>query len=1094
MRRIILGFAKRFLLLFLLGSLLPQLLTAQQVLLNYNVQDKSGSTQKNNVIADSLNLGEIIEQQTFQRYQPRFAYNQSQLSKIDDGQPVTTQMPKSTSTGTVSISTAPSEQITVTGVVKDELGNPLVGVTVKIQGGNQGTNTDAKGEFSLKVEDTDSLIISYVGYNTQIVGVNNQTKIQITLEANKGSLNEVVVIGYGTSKKVDLTGAVSSIDFNSEGMMSRAAPNISTALAGMAPGLSVTQSSGLPGGDEASLSIRGVGSLNASQAPLIIIDGNEGDMSMVDPQDVSSVSILKDASSASIYGSRASNGVILVTTKSGSDTKGKVSFKYSGRASFGKPSKTDDLISYTPDHMALLSQASENDGSGPIWTQDEIDEWKEKSKTDPIGYPNTNWWDALMKDNSIMKHHLSASGGDKNIKFYSALNYYSNDGIISNTGIRRINFRSTLDYKVNKWLKLGDQLTILTSKQKPANDGDILVWWQASTPGQVPKLDGKYGGGQTPDGVENAANNALWYSEQWHGVINVNNFTQNIFATITPFDGLIIQANYYLNRNLGDNWRAAEQDPWWNFRTGIPTRTFSSVVTMNTGNSKTKSDIYNLFATYNKSIENHDFKLMVGYNQEYARYEYVNTSKMSLLSISTPVLDAASSNPTASGNATENSLMSYFGRLNYDFMGKYLFQANLRYDGSSKFAPNKRWGLFPSFSGGWLISKENFWESLRDKIDFFKVRASWGQLGNNGIGDYEWQSLNSPANTIFNNSVASGLTYYSIANANLSWETTNVTNIGIDLRILHNISIGLDYYDKNTENILANLPIPFNNGGLTPPRINSAKVSNKGFEGSIAYNDKIGKLSFSIMANISYNKNKIVEYKGNLIEPHGNNTIWTEGYPIGTFWLLKVDHIVQNQKEVDDLITNGYDFRPSAPGSGDFLYKNMNGDKNTDLNDRVLMGNPIPLYNYGANLALNYEGFDFYISMYGVGKWDKYLSGTLYNTQRMVNYLGVKSLLNAWTPNNTNTDVPKVYLNNTKNDQPSDFFLQSASFLKIKSLQLGYTLPSRIIKSIGLNKIRIFAELENYFTFTSYPGQDPENSQKSYPIIKTITTGLDISF
>jgi TonB-linked SusC/RagA family outer membrane protein len=985
-------------------------------------------------------------------------------------------------------------QVHITGLVKDKLGNPLVGVTVKIKGKSQGTTTDTKGVFSLEVEATDSLEISYIGYKTQIVPVNNQTGIQITLEANTGSLNEVVVIGYGTAKKIDLTGAVSSIDFSSEGMSSRAVPNISTALAGMAPGISVMQSSGLPGGDQASIRIRGVGSLNASQDPLVIIDGNEGDLSMVDPQDVASISVLKDAAAAAIYGSRASNGVILVTTKSGGNTEGKISFNYAGRMSFGKPSKTDDLISYTPDHMALLNLASENDGSGPIWTQDEINTWKEKSKTDPIGYPNTNWWTALMKPNLVMKHHFSASGGNEHIQFYSALSYYSNDGIIPNTGFHSINFRNKLNYNVNKWLKLGDELTIFTSKQKPAKDADILVWWQASTPGTVPKHDGKFGGGQTPNGVENAGNNALWYSEMWRGEIHQNSFTQNVFATVTPFDGLSIQANYYLSRASGDSWRAPNEVPWWDFRTGIPTRTFSSTIQLSTDNNKAISDIYNVFATYSKSVGDHNFKLLVGYNQEYFRNDDVSTTKMNLLSFSTPVLDAASSDPTASGNASESALKSYFGRLNYDYLGKYLFQANLRYDGSSRFAPDKRWGLFPSFSGGWLVSRENFWKSISDKINFFKIRGSWGQLGNNGIGNYEWQNLYSPANTSFNNAIVSGLSYNNIANPDLTWETTNVTNVGMDLGILNNITVGLNYYDKETKNILANIPIPLINGGLTPPRINSAHVSNKGFEADVSYNGKIGNLSISAMANISYNKNKIVKYKGKLIEPHGGQTAWTEGYPIGAFWLLKVDHIVQNQKEVNDLIANGYSFSPSAPGAGDFLYEDTNGDQKIDLNDRVVMGNPIPLYTYGANLALNYKGFDFYIAMYGVAKWDKYLFGTLYSTQRLVNYLDAKSLLKTWTPENPHTNVPKVYLNNTKNDQPSDFFLHSASFLKIKSLQLGYTLPSRIIKTIGLDKVRIYAELENYFTFTSYPGQDPENSQKSYPIIKTITTGLDVSF
>lgn len=982
----------------------------------------------------------------------------------------------------------------ISGVVKDQLGNPMIGVVIKVVGKTEGAVTNETGKFSLVADPTDSLRISFVGYQTQVIPVGNRNEIQVIMQALTGSLNEVVVIGYGKEKKVDLTGAISTIDFSSEQMSSRAVPNISSALAGMAPGLSVTQPSGLPGGDQASISVRGVGSLNASTNPLVIVDGNESSMNLVDPQDVTSITILKDAAAAAIYGSKASNGVILVTTKAGTNTNGKISFKYSGRVSYGEPTKTDDIISYTPDHMALLNLASENDGAGPIWSQEEIDTWKEKSKTDPIDYPNTNWWKALMKSNTTMEHHFSASGGSENIQFYSSLSYYSNDGIIPNSAFHRISFRNNLDYKVNNWLKLGDRLTIYSSKQQPATDNDILVWWQASTPGSVPKHDGKYGGGQTPDGVENAANNALWYTERWHGKVNVNNITQNIFATITPFSGLSIHANYYLERTFGDSWRAPDFQSWWNFATGIPTRTFSSNVQLSTDNNKAGSDQYNVFATYDKSFGNHNLKLLVGYNQEYFRSENIDATKMNLLSFSTPVLSAASSDPTASGGASENALRSYFGRLNYDYSSKYLFEANLRYDGSSRFSPSERWGLFPSFSGGWVISNENFFKPVLDKIQFLKLRASWGQLGNNGIGDYEWQNLYSPANAVFNGAIVSGLSYPNISNPNLTWETTNVTNIGVDLGVSKNITVELNYYDKLTKNILANIPIPLNNGGLTPPRMNSADVSNKGIEADIAYNGRIGDLSISATANISYNKNKIVKYKGDLIEPHGGSTAWTEGYPIGTFWLLNVDHIVQDQKEVDNMVANGYTFKPSNPGPGDFLYKDANGDKSVDLNDRVLMGNPLPVFNYGGSLSLRYKGFDFYTVIYGVGKWDKYLTGTLYTTQRLVNYLDVKSLLKSWTPENTNTNVPKVYLNNTKNDQPSDFFLHSASFLKIKSLQLGYTIPSSLVNRISIDKIRIYAAMENYFTFTSYPGQDPENNQKSYPIIKTVTTGIDISF
>ncbi len=992
---------------------------------------------------------------------------------------------------------AGQQKITVNGKVTEFSGTPLPGVTVVIKGTTQGVITNADGNYSLaKVPSDATLVFSFVGMKTQEIAVAGKNNINVVMQEETVGIEEIVAVGYGTQKKANLTGSVSNVNFESVQFKSRAVTNVSTALAGTMPGINVSQDTGLPGSDNATIRVRGIGSLNSSMEPLIIVDGQVGNMSLINPAEVASISILKDAASAAIYGSRASNGVILITTKTGNDTQGKINISYSGRVSCGNPVQMDDIISNTADHMTVINQAYENAGQEKRWAQEQIDEWREKSKTDPIGYPNTDWWDALTKTGFITNHNLTASGGTQKIKFFTSAGYYSNDGIIPNSSYERMNVRNNLTYKVNKWLELGNILTITKSTQDPADDSKIFEWWLYTSPGVVPKYDGRYGGAQTY-GAEDESNNGLWYAERWHGEKNNNNFSAKIFATIKPFKGFSLTGNLYKTINNEEGWESSVRPSWWNFREDYEVRTFTSQIDIETYYNKSQRHMYDIYAKYNTHISEHEINLLAGFNQEYYKYNNIDVTKNNLLSIDTPVLDAASSNPTASGDAYEYALRSYFGRINYNYSGKYLFEANIRYDGSSRFSSDNRWGLFPSFSGGWVVSEEPFWSSISDKINVLKIRASWGKLGNNGIGNYEWQNLYSSANHSFNGSIVQGLTYNSYSNSEITWEKTRVLNFGANLSVFRNLIVDVDYYNKRTDHILAQNPIPYVNGGITAPTVNSAEVSNKGIEVDIRYSGKINDLSFSVGVNASYNKNKIEKYKGkDYIEPQNSFNAWTEGYPVNVFYLREVDHVVQDKSEVDGLVAKGWTFHPTTPGEGDFLYKDENGDKKINNDDRILKGNPTPLYNYGGNLTLNYKGFDFYMLFYGVAKYDKYLTSEIYSLTRQTSRLCAESYLNAWTPENRDTDIPKLYYGDSRNNQISDFFLRDASFLKIKTLQLGYTIPEHIIKP--LEKIRVYIDLENFFTFTSYPGQDPENASltmsTSYPIIKTMSLGLNVNF
>ncbi|ANH83568.1 hypothetical protein A8C56_23650 [Niabella ginsenosidivorans] len=990
----------------------------------------------------------------------------------------------------------------ISGKINDKEGNPLAGVSVVEKGTNNGTASREDGSFSLNVKsDNAILVFSSLGYITKEQPVSNN--MVVVLEKTDASLDQVVIIGYGTQKKANLTGAVSSIDFDKQSMNSRAISNVSSAIAGLAAGINVRQNNGLPrGNNNADLSVRGVGSLNISSEPLVIVDGQVADINSVSPNDVASVSILKDAASAAIYGSRASNGVILITTKTGKGMNGKVNFTYNNYVGWKKPTLLPDWAYNTVDHMKLINMTLENSGSDPWYNDEDIAEWSEGIKTDPIKYPSTNWWDAITKRNIVQDHNISAKGGNDKVNFYTSMDYYNDDGMIPNTAFRRINFRNNLSYKVNDWLRLGNNVTYISSKSDPVDIDDIFQWFRASSPSILPQNpDGRYGAPQLDNEV--STNNPLRSAKQARGETTGNRFQGKVFGVLTPLKGLSITASYFADIYQEFGWSGTEPADLWNFKTGEKTSDASgNIRTLRNNFQKNARQVIDIYGDYTRAFGKHRGHLLLGYNQEYFKGQSFAGARQDLLSYETPVLDAATGEITnLAGNANDYAMRSFFGRFNYDYDGKYLFEADLRYDGSSRFSPDHRWGLFPSGSVGWMISREDFFKPLINVFTNFKLKASYGELGNNGIGNYAWQNFYSVVKYPFNEVPSSGLIYTSFGNESITWESTAVTNVGIDTRLFNRLDLSLNYYNKLTKSILTDLPIPATNGGIGAPLVNSAKVRNYGFEAEASYAQHIGKLNIYTNVNFSYNQNRIISYKGDFIEPHGQNAAaWTEGYPIGVLWVREVDHIIQSQKEVDDLVAAGYTFSPATPDPGDFLYKDENGDKKINDDDRVLKGNPIPVFNYGGSITLDYAGIDLSVYFSGVGKWDRYLSSSVYAlTHNTGNYIYPTEYLNMWTPENTNTNIPKVYAGSQVNNQTSDFFLHRADYFKIRSLQLGYSLPNSIIRSLKLNKFRVFANLENYFTWTNWPNLDPEmsrstNDEASYPLGKVASFGLQISF
>src|SRR5690554_4233346 len=790
------------------------------------------------------------------------------------------------------------------------------------------------------------------------------------------SVDELVVVGYGVQKKVNLTGSVSAIDFESENMESRPLQNMSTALSGMAAGLNVNQQNGKPSGG-ASIQVRGIGSLNSSQSPLIIIDGQVGDLNSVNPNDVASVSVLKDAASAAIYGSRASNGVILITTKTGAETDGKVSFNYTGNTGFTQAAHLFDVVSSTVDQMELINLVQRNSGINPSYSEERIQEWRERSISDPLLFPNTDWWDAILQNGQITNHNVSARGGNERVNFFTSLGYLNNEGIITNTGYRKFNFRNNITYKVNEWLELGNIITAQIGNDDPASINGIFQWFETLTPGTLPKHpDGRYGISMT-GGSEFSQNNPLLSAETALGEINSQRYTGKLFANVTPIEGLKITGSYFIDMLNSNNWSSSIPVDRWNFQENSIAVPAGTNIGLQNAFSKGQRHVIDLFADYNISFAEHNFGLILGYNQEYFRNDSFNANKTDLISIDVPVLNAAATLVSAGGNSNDFALRSYFGRVTYNLKEKYLIEANMRMDGSSRFSPDNRWGIFPSFSAGWIISNEAFWGDFNNIIDFLKIRTSYGRLGNNGIGNYDWQAVYQAANYSFNGQIVKGITTNAYANSNITWETTDVFNFATDLSLPWNLSLSLDYYNKLTHGILSRIPIPFVNGGLAAPLINSAKVKNTGIEAEINYRTDIQDISINFSINGSYNNNKIEEYKGDYLEPHGVG-VWTEGQPIGKYWLRQVDRIVQVQDEIDQLLEQGWEFSPSTPGPGDFLYKDTDGNTIVNDGDRVLMGNPIPLYTYGGNFSIAYKGIDLFAQFNGVAAWDKYFSSIVF--------------------------------------------------------------------------------------------------------------------
>lgn len=987
----------------------------------------------------------------------------------------------------------------VTGKIVDQTSKEaLAGVIIKQKGTNNGVISDIRGEFNIPlIKGSEFLEISFLGYETLEIKASTSETLNIEMQEKNMELDQVVVTGYTTQRKINLTGAVDAV--SGKTLASKPVINASMALQGVAPGVTVTQSSGRPGGDGGVIRIRGIGTLNDAN-PLILVDGRQGNIDGLDVNDIENISILKDAASAAIYGSRAANGVILITTKRGK--LGKISVNYSGY--IGKQDYTERpqyVDGYT--HMKLNNVAVANTGRTPVFSEEYMAKYLENRGLYSYEYPDVNWQDVMYTGSGLQQHHhISISGGNETLSTMASLSIMDQRGIVENFNIKRYSARINNDLTVNKWLKFKFDMGVrFTPMDQPTVGVTQVFNLQRYSP-----LFAVY----LPDGrfAVNSSNYPNLKASVSEGGVNKVDYISligTLSAILNPVKGLNITVNYMPDYNQSKGKSFLKPIPLYRPDSEEPALYSPTMSTLNESFSKNMTNSFNLIGSYNLTIKKHNASVLLGYEQIDYTSDYFNAYRENFPFVDYPVLDAGDKiNMRNGGSGEEWALRSFFGRINYNYDNRYLFEANIRKDGSSRFIEKNRYGVFPSFSIGWNLREEQF---LRDVtwLDQVKLRGSWGKLGNQNIGNYPFASVFSISGVdyVLNGEPVKGMALGNMANESITWETTTSTNFGLDFAVLGKISGSFDIFKKITDDILIQLPIP-KVIGLNAPYQNAGKVENKGWELSLNYRDKLGNLSYGIKTSISDVKNKVLDLKG--AGPFISRfTIIQEGMPINALYMLNSDGLFQNEDEISSHATQYGSLQPGDIRYIDQLTVDTDNDRISDIgdgkinaSDRVVVGSNIPRYTYAIDLSAEYKGFDFSVLLQGVGKRDTYLDGSnvfaFYNVGQMQ-----KWHLDYWTPENTNAKYPRLIDGSTHNNfEISDYWKFNAAYLRVKNINIGYTIPVVLSKKFGVDKLRVYFSGSNLFTFDHLPdGFDPEypmGNEFTYPITSNYVFGVNVSF
>lgn len=990
----------------------------------------------------------------------------------------------------------------IKGVVLNSLTHTaLPGVSIMVKGTTQGISTGTNGEYSIRAKKGDILVASILGYEKQEVSVGDQNVRNILLTESSSALEQVVVVGYGTQKRVNLTGSVATV--NADFLENRPITNSSQALQGV-QGVYVNQAGGQPGADDATIRIRGVGTLNNNN-PLVLVNGVEFNLRDVNPNDIESISVLKDAASASIYGSRAANGVILITTKTGK--KGKTLIDYNNYFGWQQATYLPDMVTNSADWMTSMNQASVNEGQPQVFTDKQIEEFR--TGNNPDLYPNTDWFAIMFRKAPMQEHNIRLSGGSDQATYSVSLGYLDQEGIMIKTNAKKYTLNSNLDFNISDRLKAGVNLSsTYWNRNEPSNGVETMMSNSITRALPIhPNIlaNGTYGDTWLTVPGHNVfrhplalAENSILTNKTVRGLVNV-------FAEYTfPFD-IKYKANFSVNKYDGASSRFVPEIFIYNpKKINVPkTLRFDpaqrSAMRENINNLNT-----NFFQTLNWSrnvAEHHHLKLLLGFSRETFLNTNFNAYVEGFFGNELTELDAGTINKNLGGTSSKSRLMSYFGRANYTFADRYLLEMNFRYDGSSRFAKDRRWGFFPSFSAGWRIDQEEFMQNVQS-ISNLKLRASWGQLGNQNVPLYSFvNSVSIGQGHSFNGNVVPGSAVTTLADPNISWERTTIANIGLDVGLWNNkVEFIADIFNKKTTDILARINVPAQVGNLTGPVTNLYSMTNKGIELGVNYINSVRNFNYNIGANVTYIDNNVDFLNGNvqyLNNFYGGIQIIKEGYPVNSYYLYEATGIFKTQKEVDSHAKQGLRTSP-----GDIIYRDVNGDGVIDVKDKVITGKSVPKYTYGFNLGLDFKGFDFAAFFQGVQGIDIYPISNL----SFPNYNGAgitkEHLANSWTPENPDAPFPRLTLprrGSQANYQNSTFWLQNASYLRLKNLQIGYNISSTLFDRVNISKLRIFANAQNLLTFSDYKVTDPEKeilqgNIYGYPSSKIVSLGCKVIF
>lgn len=978
------------------------------------------------------------------------------------------------------------QQREITGRVTDEQGDPLEGVTVSLKGRSTSTITNNDGTYRLSVQGNDAgLVFSIIGYEAREESLSADNVLNVSLSEQVSNLDEVVVVGYGTQKKVNMTGSVGTI--SSDEIADRTFSNTSRAIQGLSPGLTIIDRGGAPGKENMEINIRGVGTLGNAN-PLILVDNIPvGSMNDVRPDDIASISILKDAASAAIYGSRAANGVILITTKRGKS--GGVSVDYHGFASMQNPTRLPESVSIG-DYLQIMNEGYRNRGLvepySPEYIQGSI------SGEDPYRFPDTDWLKVVFSERGLsMNHSLGVSGGSDVSNFRLSLGYYDEKGIVQNTDAETYSARLNNDFKIGERIKVGTNMAFI--RRDNAEPGRISeLYWNLYNDLPRPTVS------RYPDGTYGLSRN----NSHPLAVINesgTNNQTvDDYFLSATVgykiIEGLELNGSYSLRSARNSQKNFLNEYTFNDFFSGNQLHKWDNSLSISETNV---SEINRrLILNYAKNTGTHDISGMLGGEQTINKGLNLTGKRSFFYSNDLQELPLGDPNTRDNSSYTEEwKLQSLFGRVNYAYLSKYLIEANFRYDGSSRFAQENRYGLFPSFSVGYMISKEKFMEPLT-MIDELKIRASWGQLGNQDIGLYQYQqAINLGEYYNFNGGLVDGVAMTALANRDISWETTTSKNLGLDAQLFGGKwSASLDIFNRVTEDILLEINIPYHIG-MEAPTQNVGVVHNNGYEIQLTHKNKIGEFGYELSGNFTQIDNKVVDLAGTgpVFTGAEDRLVLMEGYSINSLYGFESLGLFRSEEELA-----GYPRFDALTTLGSVKYRDVNGDGIINDDDRVVLGNTEPKYTYAFNLSFKYKGISLNTFWQGAAGVYAMPVGGMIDGPYWGSFIH-ENWLDRWTPDNPDGGYPSVHYQQSRpNTQSSSFWRQDVSYLRLKNLQVGYDIPSNFLNRINVRNARIYLAATNLLTFTPAENYvDPEvNSGRldAYPQIQTFSLGTNISF